>query len=790
MSRKTLGLLMALSLLVPRSFAAVGCGDLNGDGKVNVADATTSLRIAVGSVTATDTQKQLGDLNKDGKINVLDATLTLRSVVGLLKIDGLCQLQQSGPYVSTVVGDPNAMANGPASQARFQLPSSVSVDSKGNLIVGDLNNHAIRQITPDGAVSTIAGNGVSGFKDGPISQALLGDVWFVEVGPDDAIYFADSSNLRVRRIDPARTTVATIAGNPALDDQGFPKGEHKDGPGDQARFYFPVGLAVDASNNVYVADADDYTIRKISLTGTDPNAASSYTVTTGAGNQQYGYSDGDALSASFRVPAYLTLAKNGDLYISDWGNEMIRILTPDGQVTTFAGNPMTQGGEPIPGFEDGPEDTAQFGSPRGLAFGGDTLYVADSDFLSSDETTDTYVGSRIRALAPNGDVSTLAGSDQIGFEDGKGAAATFRLPYDVAALPDGTVYAADFYNHAIRKIDSAGNVTTIAGEPPYGYKDGPGPQARLSSPEFIATDGKGTLYIADYGNNRIRKLTKDGTVSTLIGQDGAGDLVDGPLKAAKTSGPSSIAVASDGSIYFTDRENHVIRKIDAAQTTVTTFAGTGQEGFKDGAATEAQFDRPRYIQFGPDGNLYVSDTYNHRIRKITPDGQVSTVAGGGTTDGYVDGKAADARFSYPQGLAIAPDGTIYVADIGNQRVRTIDPQGNVTTLAGNPPLDDNQLPLEGYQDGPGDQAQFANPGALLLQADGSLLLSDRDNNRIRKIMPDGTTSTVAGIFDSGFWDGPLDIARFDGPFGMAFDTDGTIFIAEENNDRIRRLKLQ
>jgi streptogramin lyase len=784
MSRRTWGLLfLALSLLSPRALAVSGCGDLNGDGKINVADATTSLRIAVGIVSANPDQKRLGDLNKDSKINVLDATLMLRGVVGLLTLDNLCQQTTTGPYVSTVVGDPSSMANGSATQARFQLPSSVALDSQGNLIVGDLNNHAIRQITPGGVVSTIAGNGVSGFKDGPISQALLGDVWAVAVGPDGAIYFSDGSNLRVRKIDPARTTVSTLAGNPELDEDGFAIPDHKDGPGDQAHFVFPVGLAVAANNDVYVADANDYTIRKITPDGT---------VTTVAGNQQWDYADGDALSASFRVPAYLAFAKNGDLYISDWGNEMIRILTPEGQVVTFAGNPMTQGGEPVPGFEDGPENTAQFGSPRGLSFGGDTLYVADSDLFSTDTSDEVYIGSRIRAISPSGDVTTVAGSDALGFDDGKGTAATFRLPYDVAALPDGTLYVADINNDAIRKIDPAGNVTTLAGEPAAGFKDGPGTQARINSPQFLTSDGKGTFYLADYGNNRIRKITKDGTVSTLVGQDpidGQGDLVDGPIKAAKVYGPSSVAVAADGSIYFTDRENNVIRKIDAAQTTVTTYAGTGQAGFKEGTVSEAQFNRPRYIQFGPDGSLYVSDTYNQRIRKITPDGQVSTVAGDGT-DNYKDGPAASAEFSYPQGMAIAADGTIYVADIGNQMVRKIDPQGNVTTLAGNPPLDDNNLPLEGYKDGPGTEAQFANPGALLLQADGSLLLSDRDNNRIRKIMPDGTTSTVAGIWDSGFWDGALDIARFDGPFGMAFDTDGSILIAEEYNHRVRRLTLQ
>jgi len=474
-------------------------------------------------------------------------------------------------------------------------------------------------------------------------------------------------------------------------------------------------------------------------------------------------------------------------------------LTTDGKVSTFSGNPQLENGAPVPGFEDGPGDSAQFGSPRGLSFAGNTLYVADYDLYTSDVSNNTFQSSRIRAIDPTGAVTTIAGNENFGEDDGKGTAATFRGPHDLAALPDGTLYVADTFNDEIRKIAPDGTVTTYSGKATAGFADGPSTEAKLLLPQFISGDGKGNFYIGDYGNNRIRKLSKDGQVTTVVGGDPVdattdpkANFQDGPAKAAKVLGPTSVAVAADGTLYFTDRENNAIRKIDPAGI-VTTVAGTGDAGYQDGPGNQAKFNRPRYLQFGPDGALYVSDTYNHRIRKVAPDGTVTTVAGSGTSGdaggGYKDGPAATALFSFPQGLAIAPDGTIYVADIGNQMVRKIDPQGNVTTLAGNPPLDSNNQPTGGFMDGPGTEAQFNNPGAILIQSDGSLLVTDRANNRIRKVTPDGTVSTVAGLFDSGLWDGPVSIARLDGPFGLAFDSDGSVLIAEENNNRVRRLKF-
>jgi sugar lactone lactonase YvrE len=780
--------LLALIALIPRAYAEIGCGDINADSKVNVSDATLELRIAVGILQATDEQKRVGDLNKDGRLNVSDATLLLRSAVGLIKLDGLCAPPVSiGPNVKTVVGDPNPMANGDINSARFQLPTSVTLDSQGNLYVADLNNHAIRMIDTKGQVSTLVGNGVAGFKDGPVGQAQIGDVRYVAVGPDGAIYFSDASNERIRKISPDHSTVSTLAGNPDLDDKGFAIPDHADGPGNQAKFYYPWGLALDKSGNLFVADADDNTIRKITPDGT---------VSTFAGTGQADFSDGsgDPLQASFWEPVGLAFNANGDLFISDWGNELIREVSASGEMSTFAGNPLVDSNNiPQPGFEDGSGDQAQFGSPWGIKFGGDTLYVADADNYAPENTDISFINSRVRAVTPSGDVTTVAGSGRFGMDNGNGEAATFRFNQDVAPLPDGTIYVADTYNNAIRKIASDGTVSTLAGVSPAGYQDGPADKALLTVPQFIAGDGNGNFYIADTGNNRIRKLSADGTVSTVIGQDfdenGQGDYQDGPVKAAKVFGPTSVAVAKDGSIFFSDRENHVIRKI-STDGIVTTFAGTGQPGYVDGPGSQAQFNRPRFIEFGPDGYLYVADTINNRIRKIAPDGTVSTVAGSGTAPGYKDGPANQAVFGYPQALAVADDGTIYVSDFNNQMIRKIDPKGNVTTFAGNPPLDSDDNPLGGYQDGPGNEAQFDTPGGLLLLPDGNLLVADRFNNRIRKIAPDGTVSTVAGIYDSGFWDGPTATARLDDPLGLALDKDGSVLICEEGNHRVRRLTLQ
>ncbi len=319
--------------------------------------------------------------------------------------------------------------------------------------------------------------------------------------------------------------------------------------------------------------------------------------------------------------------------------------TCDAAVSTFAGS--------TGGYVDDAGPAAQFNSPQGVAVDvSGAVYVAD------------YSNNRIRKISPEGVVSTLAGSTQ-GFVDGTGAAAQFNRPYGVAVDSSGTVYVADYSNHRIRKVTPDGVVTTLAGSS-YGYADGTGAAARFAYPRGVAVDGTGTLYVADSGNHRIRKITPDGVVTTLAGS--AQGYADGTGAAAQFFFPYGLAFDRSGDIYVADTVNNRIRKITPAGVVTTVAGSTG--GFADGTGTATQFSSPQGVVVDSSGTVYVSDFWNHRLRKITSAGVVTTVAG--STSGYVEGSGAVAQLNGPSGVAVDSAGTVYVADSMNHRIRKIE----------------------------------------------------------------------------------------------------------------------
>jgi sugar lactone lactonase YvrE len=312
-------------------------------------------------------------------------------------------------------------------------------------------------------------------------------------------------------------------------------------------------------------------------------------------------------------------------------------------------------------------------------------------------------------------VSTLAGSTE-GYADGTGVEATLNWPCGVAVDSAGNVYVADRSNNLIRRVSSEGVVTTLAGSTK-GYADGTGIEAAFRGLRGLALDASGIIYVADTDNHRIRAVRPGNVVTTLTGStEGYRDGVDKPM----FGGPHGLAVDSAGSIYVADSYNHRIRKINP-EGLVTTVAGSTQ-GYSDGTGTDAKFRGPRDLALDSAGNIYVADTYNHRIRKINPEGLVTTVAG--STEGYSDGTGVEAKFRSPQSLAVDRDGNIYVADTDNHRIRMVSPAGVVRTLAGS---------TEGYLDGTGVESKFRGPRGIAVNAVGSIYVADTDNHRIRKI---------------------------------------------------------
>ncbi|GAA4358079.1 hypothetical protein GCM10023165_52680 [Variovorax defluvii] len=318
-------------------------------------------------------------------------------------------------------------------------------------------------------------------------------------------------------------------------------------------------------------------------------------------------------------------------------------------------------------------------------------------------------------------VSTFAGTGTAGSNDGSGTAASFNDLLAVTVDAGGNLYLADGGNNMIRKISPAGVVGTVAGSPTAGYADATGAAARFSGPAGVAVDAGGNIYVADYGNNMIRKISPAGEVSTWAGSTSPG-LVDGIGTNARFNRPWSLDIDAGGNLYVLDGGNNVIRKITPAGM-VTTLAGSGTQGSTDGQGTAASFGPPSSLRVGPDGNIYVADG-NHLIRKITPDGIVTTLAGS-TTPGFVDGTLAAARFKEPWGLAVDTSGNVYVADAGNNAIRKITPDGVVTTIAGSS--------TPGSADGIGAAAQFSDLVDVTADRDGDLYVVS--SYLVRKITP-------------------------------------------------------
>lgn len=315
-------------------------------------------------------------------------------------------------------------------------------------------------------------------------------------------------------------------------------------------------------------------------------------------------------------------------------------------------------------------------------------------------------------------VSTLAGSGSSGSADRTGNEASFNIPQDVAVDSVGNVYVADTQNNKIRKITSAGVVATLAGSGASGAVDGTGIAASFSYPQGVAVDSSGNVYVAEY--YKIRKITPAGAVTTLAGSGVPGSK-DGTGAAASFFYPGGIAVDDIGNVYVADGSNNKIRKITPAGV-VTTFAGSGVSGSEDGTGTEASFSYPGGVAVDKNENVYVADSRNHKIRKITPAGVVTTLAGSGRP-GSRDGTAAS--FFGPDGVAVDSSGDVYVVDSGNHKIRKITPAGVVTTLAGSGAL--------GAVDGTGSAASFYVPLGVAVDSSGNMYVADPSNNLIRKI---------------------------------------------------------
>lgn len=627
--------------------------------------------------------------------------------------------------------------------ARFAEPAGLAMGSDGSLYVADFLNHTVMQVSPAGIVTTLAGKaGESGAADGNGPDARFKNPAGLTVASDGTVYVADSGNYTIRKITPGGA-VSTLAGSAGL-------AGTTDETGSLSRFKGPAGITLAPDGMLYVTDSVSNTIRKLTPAGA---------VTTLAGLAGVaGSQDGTGTAARFSSPTGIAADAAGLLYVADAGNHVIRKVAPDGAVATWAG----QVG--VPGEANGSGTSARFHSPYGVGVDATgNVYVAD------------HFNHVIRHITPAGAVTTLAGQGGIpGSADGSGSLAQFNNPSGIFVNGSGTVFVSDGGNSEIRKI-SAGVVSTFAGLASHsGAADATGALARFNGPAGVAIKSDGTVFVADTLNQVVRQVTPAGDATTVAGSAGNSGTIDGTGSGARFSNPEDVAVDISGNIYVTDSRNHVIRKISVAGA-VTTFAGlTGSSGSSNGAGGAARFSSPGGIAIDGFGVLYVVDSGNYTIRKITPAGVVTTLAGLSGSRGSNNGTGAAARFHSPYGIALANDGTVYVSEIGNHVIRTITPAGVVTTLAGT-------AGTAGAQDGQGNAARFRFPSGIDVDSDGNVYVADTGNHSLRKITPTGDVTTLAGSANSvGVLLGDLP-GSLSAPLGLAIGVEGALYVTDENS---------
>lgn len=642
---------------------------------------------------------------------------------------------------STIVGNAVALdhTDGTGNNARLFNPTGVAVDATGTIYFADGGDHTIRKVTAGGVVTTIAGaSGQAGSVDGTGGNARFVYPYAIAVDGAGTLYVTDTGDHTVRKISVSGA-VTTLAGSVGV-------AGSLDGTGTAARFSFPQGITVDVAGNVYVADTNNSTIRKISTIGA---------VTTFAGSAGLpGIADGAGAAARFNFPFGLATDVAGNVYVADHGNSTIRKITSGGAVTTLAGS----GG--VSGSVDGLGGAARFDHPAAVAVdSAGNVYVIDT----SNQT--------VRVIASgSGAVTTLAGTPgQVGKADGAGAAARFFYAFGITVTGSGTVYVADTGNHAVRTVTAGGSVSTLAGATGLsGIADGVGGEALFNYPDGVAIDAAGTLYVADHDNHTIRKITTTGAVTTLAGAARISGSADGLGGAARFNGPTGVAVDSAGNVYVADAGNSTIRKITAGGS-VTTFAGVaGVAGSADGVGGSARFNAPQGIAVDSVGNVYVADTNNSTVRKITAGGVVTTLAGVTGQVGTADGPGGSARFNGPYAVAVDSAGNVCVSDFFNSTIRKITAGGAVTTLAGT-------AGVAGDADGTGTAARFNQAYGLAVDSGGNVFVADTYNRAVRKITAGGTVTTVNGT-----------LARFYYPQGIAVDASGYVYVADGDNQAISK----
>jgi sugar lactone lactonase YvrE len=700
--------------------------------------------------------------------------------LGLLAVSLLALGAQvaTAQTVRTIVGIGNP--DGLPATANPLSAYSMRFDSAGNLYAmevgatlpgsGSYVYPRVFRITPEGTIFRVAGNGIRGdaAAGAKAIDTSLNIPRQIAVDGNGNLFIADQGGNRAYVVDK-NGVINSIAGTGTAGYNG------DGGKATEAQLSAPRGIAVDPTDGtLYIADTGNNRVRRITPDGIISTFA-------GTGAVDFNLLQGKATEVNLGSPRGMVVDGQGNLYIAEFNTNRIRKVTKAGDLTTVAGN-----GEQGASGDGGNALQAAIEAPIDLALDAQgNLYVAQ------------LLANVVRKIAANGTITTIAGNGKAGFagDGGKATDATFNTPLSVAVGPAGQVLISDTANMRIRRVNPDNTIETVAGGA--GASGLRADQVTVITPRGGVRDSAGNLYVADVGHNRVLRITPDGLVSTYAG-NGTPGTRGSNIKATEagigsvTQGVHMDGLAVDGlgNLYIPDTYAHQVHKV-LPDGTFVTIAGTGEAGYSGdgGKATEATFGDIWNVVGDPQGNLYIADGTNHRVRKIDPNGIVTTVAGNGSENFSGDGgPAVDAGIPGPDGVALGPDGSLYICDTTDARVRKMTPDGKITTVAGN-----------GEEDYTGDGGKATEAAIsktienLGIDPKGNLYLSDGDNNVIRIIDTNGIINTFAGTGEEGFnGDGkPLKETNINHPRDLYVDAQGNIIFAENavTSTRIRIIQM-
>ena len=668
----------------------------------------------------------------------------------VFKLCGVMSVQSAELYPYPSIGDGK-----PGIDVVLTLVDGIATDPHGNIYISYRSQNRIRKLSPNGTITTIAGNGIAGFS-GDGGPALESSLNFPAglVFDKENLYVADRNNHRIRKID-SKGIISTVAGT------GIPECCNDNGLAVEAHLYFPSDIDVDTEGNLYISDRSNNRIRKVNSDGI-------ITTMAGLGKPGYGGDFGPADKALLKYPFGISLDNKGNFYIADRGNNRVRKIDQRGIITTIAGD-----GTHSFGGDYGPANQSSLAFPTDVTVDSlGTVYIADRN------------NNRVRKIDRLGVITTLMGLSQTEFNGDNeiSAETTLHLPFALALNGEDRLLVVDRNHFRVREVRLQSNqVETVAGNGTFLFRGdgGPGGGATLEAPSGIAVDSKGNVLFADRLHQRIRRVGSNGIIETVIGNGKQGNEGNGrPGIEATLHLPEVLVMDREDNIYLTQRSGNawIIRKSNA-EGIITHFAGNGRQGNTGdgGPAIEASFHTISDIAADGSGNIFIADSINRNIRKIDKQGIISTIA-----EASLEALGTEV---HPNGIVVDKAGSIFFSDSGSSKVYKIDTSGAITLIAGTGDFGDHG------DGGPALEAGLRSPGGLAIGPDGFLYIAEQTTHRIRKVDSSGIITGYVGTGKFGYSGdgGPAIEANIKNPFRMDFDREGNLYFSDRDNNRIRKV---